>query len=157
MAANIVDDEMARTVAKLIANATSAIHCIPLDDAKLEMRKVAAGTALVVVLRERNMALAVAPVMPATSTADATQSLVTFLFPARAQAALGTSPVGAAAAPPGGPQMFTLSPETLAVLGARGAATPAPEHVPLPGRHGAVGEPLGRATLSRGGRCSVWG
>ena len=89
VAANIANDEMARTVAKSIANATSAIHRIPLDDATFEMRKVAAETALVTVLRERNMALAVAPVMPATSTADAIQSLVIFLFPARAQAALG--------------------------------------------------------------------
>ena len=77
------------------------------------------------VLRERNiMALAVAPVMPATSTADAIQALVTLLFPARAPAAIGAPPVGTAVAPPAGPQTFALSPEALAALGARGAAAP---------------------------------
>ena len=44
VAANIVDDEMARTVAKSITNATSAVHRIPLGDAAFEMRKVARTT-----------------------------------------------------------------------------------------------------------------
>ena len=120
VATSIVDDDMAREVAKAVSNATAAIHGISLDHATFDLRKVACGTALVAVLRHRNQAIACAPVMPATSSAEALQSIVAFFFKPRPEAALdaplGTAPAGSTA--PAGQQVLTLSPETLAALGA---------------------------------------
>ena len=64
VAADIVDADVAERVAKALSNATTGFHSTTVVSAGFEVRKIAVGTALLIVMRTRDQALAAVPKIP---------------------------------------------------------------------------------------------